>query len=365
VIERTCSNLAALLLHCAWVDMRIVQSTAACFDVAVVRFFERIAQPPLRRRVSHDERLAQLEHTARVYGSVRPDEFFPAPPIPRMSERRVRAVPGGEVVDVAWDSGWVPFDAATRDAYLRFGENRIARARLLRHDRPSPAIVCLHGYRAGVHRFEEMAWRAGHLYSRLGLDVALLTLPFHALRAPRGRLAPVFPSMRAGRTIEGFGQSVWDTRALLSWMRSRGSSRAGVAGMSLGGYTAALLATVEAQLDWAVLFIPLADLTDVVFEHAALRGRPLPERLREPGKQALHLVRPLARAPVIPGDRMLVVAAQADRITQIAHAERLAAHFGAPLVTFPGGHLLQFGRWRGISAMEKLIRARLAEPAGR
>jgi hypothetical protein len=343
--------------------MRIVQNTAAGFDVAVVRFFERMARPPLRRRPSHDERLAQLEHTARVYEHVRPADFYAEPPLPRISEDRVRALADGEVVDLAWTSGWVPFDAEGRDAYLRFEENRVAHARLLRHHRPSPAIVCLHGYRAGVHRFEELAWQARRLYSRLGLDVALLTLPFHALRAPRGRLAPVFPSMRTGRTIEGFGQAVWDTRALLSWMRARGAPFAGVAGMSLGGYTAALLATVEARLDWAVLFIPLADLTDVVFEHEALRGQRLPEPLREWGKRALHLVRPLARVPVVPGDRMLVVAAEADRITQMGHAERLAVHFGAPLVSFPGGHLLQFGRWRGIRAMEQLIRARV-EDAG-
>ena len=34
---------------------------------------------------------------------------------------------------------------------------------------------------------------------------------------------------------------------------------------------------------------------------------------------------------------------QADRITPVSHAERLAAHLGAPLELFPGGHLLQVG----------------------
>ena len=342
--------------------MTFVQSAASHFDVAVVRLSQRIARRVAGNGPSHAERLIRLAETARTYEAVPPSTFFADPPLPRMRESRVRKLPrGGEVVDLTWDSGWVPHDLASRDAYLRFEENRIACARLLRHARPSPAMICLHGYRAGVHLFEELAWNARWLYSRLGLDVALLTLPFHALRAPRGRLAPLFPSMRTGRTVEGFGQAVWDARSLMAWLQARGAPRLGVGGMSLGAYTAALLATVEAGLDWVVLFIPLADLTDVVVEHEALRGAEIPVALREAGKRALHLVRPLARAPLVPGERMLVVAGAGDRITaKDTHAARLVEHFGAPLVEFPGGHLLQFGRRVGLEAMEALIRRRMA-----
>jgi dienelactone hydrolase len=340
--------------------MRLAQLAAARFDVAVVRLAQRIARRSAGSGPPHDVRLQRLRETAQLYDGIDPQAFFAEPPEPRMEERRVRSIPGGgEVVDLTWESGWTPHDPAGRAAYLQFEENRVAHARLLRHPFPAPAIVCLHGYRAGVHRFEEWAWNARWLYRRLGLDVALLTLPFHARRAPRGRFAPVFPSMRTGRTVEGFGQAIWDTRALMRWLRVRGAPKVGVAGMSLGGYTAALLATVEARLDWVVLFIPLADLTDVAFEHEALRGVTVPEFLREAGQAALRLVRPLARTPLVSGDRMLVAAAQADRITAAdSHAARLAAHFGAPLIAFPGGHLLQFGRRIALERMEALIRSR-------
>ena len=342
--------------------MGILQRAASRFDVAVVRIAQQMARRAAGSGPSHQHRLETLTETARIYRGVAPERFFAEPPEPTVRERLVRRLPeGGEVVDLTWDSGWIPFDAVGRDAYLRFEENRIACARLLRHPNPAPVIVCLHGYRAGVHRFEEIAWRASWLYRRLGLDVALVTLPFHALRAPRGRFAPVFPSTRTSRTVEGFGQAVLDVRSLIRWLRARGAARLGVAGMSLGGYTAALLSTVEPRLDFVVLFIPLADLTDVAFEHEALRGEQIPEPLRDAGKSALELVRPLARKPAVPGDRMLVVAAEHDRITaKNTHAERLAAHFGAPLVAFPGGHLLQFGRRAGLRAMAKLIRSRTA-----
>jgi len=344
--------------------MRLLKTAASGFDVAVVRFVQQFSRRRGGNGPSHADRLALLAQTVCTYQGVTPDAFFAPPPPARIAERPVRRLPGGEVVDLTWESGGGPHDAVGREAYLQFEENRIAHARLLRHATPAPTIVCLHGYRAGVHRFEEVAWRARWLYSALGLDVALVTLPFHALRAPRGRFNPVFPSMRTDRTVEGFGQAVWDVRALIAWLRGRGAPRLGIAGMSLGGYTAALLATIEPRLDWVILFIPLADLTDVAVEHEALRGESIPEPVRVAGKSALRLVRPLARAPVVPGNRMLVIAAEGDRITATGtHADRLAAHFAAPLVTFPGGHLLQFGRREGLRAMESLIRSRLDGPA--
>ncbi len=339
--------------------MNLVQSAASTFDVAVVRLSQTIARRYAGDGPDHSARLLRLQETARTYERIPPQVFFADPPLPRISEHRVRSLPeGGEAVDLTWESGWVPHDPEGRVAYLRFEENRIAHARFLHHATPRPTILCLHGYRAGVHLFEELAWNARWLYLKLGLDIALLTLPFHALRAPRGRFAPVFPSMRTGRTVEGFGQAIWDARSLIRWLRERGAPHIGVAGMSLGGYTAALLSTIDANLDFVVLFIPLADLTDVAFEHEALRGVKVPEELRDAGKNALRLVRPLARKPLVPGERMLVVAAEADRITATpSHAQKLAAHFNAPIVTFRGGHLLQFGRRRGLKAMARLIRS--------
>ena len=41
---------------------------------------------------------------------------------------------------------------------------------------------------------------------------------------------------------------------------------------------------------------------------------------------------------------MSVLGAEGDRITPVEHARWLAAHFGARLHLFHGGHILQFGR---------------------
>ena len=333
----------------------LISLAAGGFDYAVVRLVQGLSRGA-GRGPDFQERLRRLQLAARAYRDIDPAAFFAPPPaLQPLRAQHVRDLPGGEVVDLAWQSGFTPHEPQLRSDYLAFEENRIAHARLLRHAEPRPAIVCLHGYGAGIHRFEELAWNARWLY-RKGLDVALLTLPFHALRAPRFRKAPAFPSASIGRTIEGFGQAVWDVRSLLNWLRSRGSPLAGLAGMSLGGYTAALTATVEARLDYAVLFIPLGDLTDVTVEHEALRGQHVPPYLIQAGKEALSLVRPLARTPLVPGDRMLVAAARADRITPAeAHAHKLAEHFRAPMVTFAGSHLVQVGRATAFAQMARLL----------
>ena len=84
----------------------------------------------------------------------------------------------------------------------------------------------------------------------------------------------------------------------------------------------------------------------------------MPNALVEAGKQAMALVRPLGRPPAIAGDRMMVVAAEGDRITRTSHAKALVAHFGAEMVTFPGAHLLQFGRREAFAAIAKFLARR-------
>jgi hypothetical protein len=125
--------------------------------------------------------------------------------------------------------------------------------------------------------------------------------------------------------------------------------------MSMGGYAAALLATLERSLEFAVLFIPLADITDAVVSHEAMRGLSIDPALVLASRGALAIHQPLLRAPAVSGDRMLVVCAEGDRITGRSHAERLSNHFGAELAFFPGAHVLQFGRKEGFSAMERLL----------
>jgi pimeloyl-ACP methyl ester carboxylesterase len=345
----------------------VLVEAGAGLDVAVVRLVQRLGP---RRFEEPAARHSRLEAVAERYRATDPERFYaPPPPIEDLRVRRVRALePVAEIVDLTWTSRWTCHDEAVRARWSQWHENSTAHVRLLRGRGPSPrpVLVCVHGYRAGAFAFEERAF-AATWFHRLGLDVALFTLPFHALRAPRARTgAPLFPTGDAARNVEGFGQAIWDLRSLIGWLRAQGAPEVAAMGMSLGGYTVSLLATVEQELAFVCPFIPVADLTDVALEHEALRGQQVPDALVTAGKQAMELVRPLARRPLVPSERILVVAAEGDRITPRAHAEALAAHFGAELVAFPGAHLLQFGRRDAFAAIARRLAALglVAPPGG-
>jgi hypothetical protein len=116
-------------------------------------------------------------------------------------------------------------------------------------------------------------------------------------------------------------------------------------GMSLGGYTTSLAATVEPRLHCAIPVIPLSSIADFARDQGRLGSNRTEEEREHRALDAVHhIVSPLHRSPLLDPERMLIVAAKADRITPIRHARRLGEHFGAPVETWHGGHLLQFGR---------------------
>ncbi|HEX9102612.1 MAG TPA: alpha/beta fold hydrolase, partial [Polyangia bacterium] len=253
-------------------------------------------------------------------------------------------------------STYEPALPAIRTQYLAYEANRRACARLFRHEagRARNTIVLIHGYRSGSFFVEERAFPVRWLY-KLGLDVVLFTLPFHALRG--NQRTPPWPSANPARSNEGFGQAIHDLRALVKHL---GPPRLAMAGMSLGGYTTALYATVE-PLALACPMIPVASFPDLYWHH----GDGRPERLRaeregitlEMMQAAMAIHTPLLRAPKIAGERVLVVAAEGDRIAPPEHAERLATHFGGELLRFAGGHVLQVGRRDAFSALARKLAA--------
>jgi pimeloyl-ACP methyl ester carboxylesterase len=134
-------------------------------------------------------------------------------------------------------------------------------------------------------------------------------------------------------------------------------------GMSLGGYTAALLATVSPVIDFVMPMVPLASISDFVRDHGQI-GRGHEGALMYAGLERAYAgVSPLSRPLQLPPSRALVVAAEFDRITPRAHAERIAAHFGCAIVTIPGGHLIQLGRSGAFRELQRMLeREGIVEP---
>ncbi len=312
-----------------------------------------------------ERRIDGLRRLLAIYGDpgfiASPDSFFAPPETLSPATSRVRASGRSrEMVDLAWESGYRPFSADVGERYLEPPRNRTAHARLFAHRRVArAAVVLIHGYGGGVLPVEQRLWPIRWL-ARNGLDVALTVLPFHGMRrSPRAPSRVAFPDSDPRITIEGFRQAVWDLRVLVRRLRERGAEQVGVMGMSLGGYTSALFASVERELAFVVPVIPLASLADFARERGRFNGSPAERTLQhELLESVFHVVSPLSRPCLVDPAARLVIAGVADRITPIAHARRLAEHLSAPLEIFEGGHLLQLGRAAGFRAAGRMLRER-------
>jgi pimeloyl-ACP methyl ester carboxylesterase len=342
--------------------LRVVGSTAGLVDRAIVVAMKARGRNERARAdaMSHADRIAVLTEIHAAYGgeALVSDKarFFPEPGKVELAVRKVR--PG--VWEAVWPSTFEPFLSAVAERYLSRIENRTARARFYLAGVPEaqttrPAIIAVHGYMGGQWLIEENVWPIDWLLRR-GLDVVLPVLPLHAGRAGSHRGAPAFPSSDPRLTNEGFRQAVIDIRTLVRWLRDRGAPKVGIMGMSLGGYTSALTATVTDEIDFVMPMIPLASIADFAREQGRL-GRTAAEEDEQHAALELAnwIVSPLARPLAVPKTRALVVAAENDRITPVAHAARLASHFDCEMLTIAGGHLVQIGRAEAFRALAAML----------
>jgi pimeloyl-ACP methyl ester carboxylesterase len=344
---------------------RIIGSAAATVDRAVVAALQ-MANRSVRRgpeSLSHGDRLATLALIRDAYSTpvlvADPAAFFPPVPDPStlpVRERPVRRLSwGGQSVELSWPSAFEPFHAAVRDAYLAHTANRVAWARLYGQGRGRPAVILVHGYMAGQWSIEERIWPVRWM-NRHDLDVALVLLPFHGVRAARHGGVTPFPGADPRFTNEGFRQTVADLRVLMALLHARGAPRVGMMGMSLGGYATALMATLERDLAFAVPIIPLSSVADFALDQGRLGTGERAHAQHAALEAANRVVSPLARPSLVPKERILVIGAEADQVTPIRYAERLAYHFDAPMLRLPGGHVLQAWRTPAFRAVRAMLR---------
>jgi len=348
------------------VSRALTSGVAARVDHAVGKVIfsrsERSRSASAAESLGPRERVEQLGAVEALYAPYleHPETFFPVRS-PHVAETFVRPMgPNGVVLDLSWPSPLPPLhldDALAKRLAGRAHANETAHARLFSHrDAPRPAIILLHGYLGGDVRVEERAFPVRWLFER-GLDVVLGLMPHHGKRGVSGK-RPLLPASDPRLTIEGFRHGIVDLRTLVAFLRARGSVAVGAMGMSLGGYTSALLSTVE-PLDFVFPMIPLASIADFARDTDRLIGTATQRREQHEALERAHaVVSPLARPSRVDPENVLVIAGKADRITPISHAEKLASHLGGRLLAFDGGHLFQAGRDEGFREVARLLGSR-------
>jgi pimeloyl-ACP methyl ester carboxylesterase len=349
---------------------RLITPLAAAVDDAFARSITGRGRPPRSgaERLGAEERARLLSEIAEVYDRdelvAEPERFFGVPARIAPSHQLVgtRRTRSGlvDVFDLRWPSRVDTFfpDRALAERYAAVPANHAAAARLFAHrGGRRPTMIVVHGYLAGRYAVEERIWPLRYLLDH-GVDVALYVLPFHAVRGEPGK-TPRFPGADPRFSNEGFRQAIFELRSFVAYLEAHGAPVVGAMGMSLGGYTVSLLATLEPRLGFVTPFIPLASFADVAHEADRFVGTPDQKAEQHRLLDRVHrVVSPFARPSLVPRGAALVIAGHGDRITPRSHGERLAAHLGASLHLMPGGHLLQVGRSEGFRAMAKMLRAR-------
>ncbi len=348
----------------------IFTKASAAIDRSVIRLMER-QMVPRAPKIDADAR-TRLIDVAAHYGKDTlglPSPFFLTPDAPAMAMKPLGDGPlGTQIVDLTYPSTYTAFHPVARELLDSVHENATAHVRWWTSGKGRPTIVLLHGWGGGNQWITARSFMVPY-WLRHGFDVASFVLPFHGARAPEAPRSPMksgalFPSPNPLRTNEGFGQAIHDLRALAIWLRARGSSAVGVIGMSLGGYTTALWASVAGigdpgGVDFAVAMIPAVSMARLMWRHG--EANPTRRKAASAGiteellADAFAVHAPLTRPARLPRERLAVIAGRGDRITPPDQAEALAAHWNVPVSWFEGGHLAQVGRGDALRTVRRQL----------
>lgn len=345
----------------------LTRATAA-LDRGVVRLMERRIAPrrPTPATDLHDARAQLIDLAARYSDGTLgvPSRFFPEPTLPdvRLSPHGDGPL-GTQVVNLKWTSGYEAFLPEARELVDAARENHTAYARWWTSERGRPTIVMLHGWGADNAWLNERAFVVPYWLAH-GYDVAAFVLPHHGPRTTSARSGALFPSANPLRTNEGFGQAIFELRALSTFLRSRGGTAIGAFGMSLGGYTTALWASVAGSgdlggVDFAVAMIPAVSFSRLFWQHGetnptrvqAMRAGVTEDLLAD----AFAVHAPTTRPVRLPPERLAVIAGKGDRITPPEQAEELARHWNVDVSWFDGGHLVHAGRGDALRAVRRQL----------
>jgi pimeloyl-ACP methyl ester carboxylesterase len=315
--------------------------------------------------------IRDMDFYADIAESGDPTRFFATPPTGvRVRAQKGRWLPRFEPDDgsceaISFDSPFQPVNPRQHKPYLRHDANRVARARLLRHrgDEPRPTIVAIHGFTADWYLINEWFFALPWFY-RMGCNVALFTLPFHGPR--QTRFSPFsghgYFAGGSSRLNEAVAQSVFDFRILFDWLqRERGAEQIGVTGLSLGGFTAAMLASVEDRLSFAIPNVPVVSLADLVLEWQpiGLLLRGAMSTMGTPFEEVRRMVAvscPLSYAPVLPPERLMIVAGVGDRLAPPKHSRLLWDHWNRCRIHwFPGSHTIHMDRGVYLTEMARFM----------
>jgi hypothetical protein len=274
-----------------------------------------------------------------------PESYHRTPPSHTEVELRPARVRGNDSEHLRFESGYEPNDGEPgRDRYLSYAPPRTGHAWVKRHaGAERPWLICVHGYQMGSPLVDFGAFRPEWLHQRLGLNLLLPVLPLHGPRKIRRISGDGFLAGDLLDTVHALAQTAWDLRRVTSWLRAQGATQIGVFGLSLGGYSAALLSCFEKDLACAIAGIPASDFARLSWRHGQ------PDSLRRAEEMGVGIgetvnlkkvVSPLVLVPRVDRARRYIFGGTADQLVPPDQVRDLWTHWERPkLHWYPGAHV--------------------------
>jgi pimeloyl-ACP methyl ester carboxylesterase len=322
----------------------------------------------LRRSEARAER-DHLRFYAELASTKDPELAFPAPTSePRISSRPANPIAEwmakGGVQNIRFNSSFEAVNPALRERCRRYVRNNVVRAQHWRHDDgPHPTLCVIHGFMGSAYLFNGLFFSLPWFY-RSGYDVLLYTLPFHGARAEKGSPFSGYGYFAHGFAgfAEAMAQAVHDFRSLIDYLAFTGVDRFALTGMSLGGYTAALIACVDDRIQAVIPNVPVVTPDRTVDEWfpanhmVRLRDR-ITGADSELSYAATMYPSPLNYPPLVPKDRRLIIAGLGDRLAPPEQAEMLWKHWDrCAFHWFPGNHVLHISQPDYLRRMTRFMR---------
>jgi pimeloyl-ACP methyl ester carboxylesterase len=358
-------------------SQRLIVDASAAADIGLRTFVASIVGatmlPPIAAELIRGPGTAGERSKMSLYAELAaehdPVKSFP-PPIetPRVYSRPANPlaewIAHGRVQNIAFDSSFEPINPAMRKRWAALRRNNVVRAQhWLHEDGPHPTLCLIHGFMGSPYLLNGL-WMSLPWFYRSGYDVLLYTLPFHGQRAEKSSLFSGYGYFANGLTgfAEAMAQAVHDFRSIVDYLQFTGVDRIALTGISLGGYTTALIAAVEDRIDAVIPNVPVVSIEaelDEWFPASKLftLGRKLGRISLEDFVAASAFHSPLNYRPLVPRDRRLIIAGLGDRLAPPEQAEMLWRHWDrCALHWFPGNHILHVSQPEYLRRMTRFMR---------
>ncbi len=356
---------------------RLIVDASAAADIGLRTFvasivaaamFPPIAAELLRHSGATGER-DKMRFYAELAAEHDPVKSFPAPSEPpRVYSRQANPVAEwiarGRVHNIRFESSFEAINPAMRDRWRALQNNNVVRAQHWLHDDgPHPTLCLIHGFMGSPYLFNGL-WMSLPWFYRSGYDVLLYTLPFHGRRAEKHSPFSGYGYFANGLTgfAEAMAQAVHDFRSIVDYLQFTGVQKIALTGISLGGYTTALIAGVEERIDAVIPNVPVVSIEAELEEWFPASklftlGRKLGRISLDDFVAASAYHSPLNYRPLVPRDRRLIITGLGDRLAPPEQAEMLWQHWDrCALHWFPGNHILHVSQPEYLRRMTRFLR---------